>query len=136
MIDVLYYMYYLLYLKKMKDTQPHGRTVWALGCLFSMWVLSILNLILIFFFLYLMPLEYMITIGVLILGVFYWVYLKKKRGKIVVEKMKPLIGGNFRLSVAFAISFLVVTFIIFIATAVMGKYMLQFVKPMSQMVFD
>ena len=31
MIDVLYYMYYLFYLKVFEDTQPHGRTAWALG---------------------------------------------------------------------------------------------------------
>lgn len=136
MIDVLYYMYYLFYLKKLKDTQPHGRTVWALSFICSMLVIAILNLILIFFFLYLMPIEYMFAIGLLILGILYWIYLRKKRGKIVVENMKPLIGGSFRLSVIFAILFFVIIFIMFIVTAVVGKYMLQFVKPMSQIIFD
>ena len=28
---ILIDMYYLFYLKKQKDTQPHGKTVWALS---------------------------------------------------------------------------------------------------------
>ena len=135
MIDVLYYMYYLFYLKVLKDTQPHGRTVWTLSFICSMFVISILDLILIFFFLYLMPVEYMYAIVLLILGVFYWIYLRKKRGKMVVEKMKPLIRGSFRLSVMFAILSFVMIFAMFLSSAVMGKYMYQLVEPMSRMVF-
>lgn len=54
---------------------------------------------------------------------------------MVVEKMKPLIRGSFRLSVMFAILSFVMIFAMFLSSAVMGKYMYQLVEPMSRMVF-
>jgi len=50
MMDVLYYYIYLFYVKVISDNQPHSRTVWALGFLFSLIINFSLDMGLAFFF--------------------------------------------------------------------------------------
>lgn len=135
MIDVLYYMYYLFYSKKLKEADLHWNTVWFLGIFFSYWVFFAIDLFFLFFFLYLIPLEFGLTITASGVLLFYWIYSKRGRGKFVVEKKKPLIRGSFRLSVIWAILFFVITFVMIFSSGSMGKYMYQLVEPMSRMVF-
>ena len=52
MMDVLYYYIYLFYVKVMSDNQPHSRTVWALGFLFSLIINCPLDMGLAYFFSY------------------------------------------------------------------------------------
>ena len=51
-MDVLYYYIYLFYVKVMSDNQPHSRTVWALGFLFSLIINCPLDMGLAYFFSY------------------------------------------------------------------------------------
>ena len=103
MIDVLYYMYYLFYSKKITVNFPHLNTLGTLCYIFMFWEVSIVEFISTFFFLYHVPVG--IHNMILLLGnvLIIWIYGIKKRGKYVVKKKKPLIRGSFRLSAIFAI---------------------------------
>ena len=119
-------MYYLFYLKKLKDEEPHARTIWFLGIFFSYWVFCAIDLFLLFFFLYSISLEFALAICFLGVLLFYWIYSKNGRGKFVVEERKLLIRGSFCLSVIWAILFFVITVTMFLSLAFMR--MMNYIK--------
>lgn len=89
MIDVLYYMYYLFYSKKLKEADPHWSTIWFLGIFFSYWVFCAIDLFLLFFFLYSISLECALTIFFLGVLLFYWKYMYQ-----LVEPMSRMVFGG------------------------------------------
>ena len=68
MMDVFYYYIYLFYVKVMSDNQPHSRTVWALGFLFSLIINCPLDMGLAYFFSYTLSIFQLISMSFLFLG--------------------------------------------------------------------
>ncbi|WP_285815305.1 hypothetical protein [Phocaeicola sartorii] len=135
MIDVLYYMYYLFYSKKITVNFPHLNTLGTLCYIFMFWEVSIVEFISTFFFLYHVPVG--IHNMILLLGnvLIIWIYGIKKRGKYVVKKKKPLIRGSFRLSAIFAILLFIMSFVIPIIMIEVTKDMKEYVEPMYRVLF-
>ncbi len=89
MIDVLYYMYYLFYSKKLKEADHHWSTIWFLGIFFSYWVFCAIDLFLLFFFLYSISLGCALAIFFLGVLLFYWIYMYQ-----LVEPMSRMVFGG------------------------------------------
>lgn len=128
MIDVLYYMYYLFYSKKVTVNFPHLNALGTLCYIFMFWEVSIVEFVSTFFFLYHVPVW--IHNMILLLGnvLIIWIYGIKERGKYVVKKKKPLIRGSFRLSVIFAILLFIMSFVIPIIMIEVTKDISFFIK--------
>ena len=99
MMDVLYYYIYLFYVKIMFDDQPHSRTVWALGFLFSLIINCPLDMGLAYFFGYTLSVFQMVSITALLMLLFYFKYYKSGRGKQIVKKEKPKFFGSNTVSI-------------------------------------
>ena len=108
MMDVLYYYIYLFYVKVMSDNQPHSRTVWALGFLFSLIINFSLDTGLAFFFGYTLSVFQMVSIAALLMLLFYFKYYKSGKGKRIVKKEKPKFFGSNTASIILTILFFLI----------------------------
>ena len=108
-MDVLYYYIYLFYVKIMFDDQPHSRTVWALGFLFSLIINCPLDMGLAYFFGYTLSVFQMVSITALLMLFFYFKYYKSGKGKRIVEKEKPKFFGSNTASIILTILFFLIS---------------------------
>ena len=107
-MDVLYYYIYLFYVKVISDNQPHSRTVWALGFLFSLIINFSLDMGLAFFFGYTLSVFQMVSITALLILLFYFKYYKSGKGKRIVKKEKPKFFGSNTASIILTILFFLI----------------------------
>jgi len=104
----LYYIY-LFYVKVISDNQPHSRTVWALGFLFSLIINCPLDMGLAYFFSYTLSIFQLISITALLMLLFYFKYYKSGRGKQIVKKEKPKFFGSNTASIILTILFFLIS---------------------------
>ena len=108
-MDVLYYYFYLFYVKVISDNQPHSNTVWALGFLFSLIINFSLDMGLAFFFGYTLSVFQMVSITALLMLLFYFKYCKSGRGKQIVKKEKPKFFVSNTVSIILTILFFLIS---------------------------
>ena len=122
MMDVLYYYIYLFYVKVISDNQPHSRTIWALGYLFSLIINGLIEIPLAYFFnCYLSTIQKVIII-IIVITLFYLKYDRSGKGIRIVEKEKPKFFGSNTASIILTILFFLISMLfLFFKVEVMIK---------------
>ena len=125
MIDVLYYYFFLFYVKVMSDDQPHSRTIWALGVAFSFIINGLIDIPLAYFFGCYLSTVQKVIIAVLLLLLFYLKYYKNGRGKRIVEIEKPKFFGSKRVSIVITILFFLISMLFLFFSADVVRKILE-----------
>ena len=121
-MDVLYYYIYLFYAKLMPDSQPHSRTVWALGAASAFIINGLIDIPLTYFFnCYLSTIQKVIILVILLLF-FYLKYYRSGKGIRIVKKEKPKFFGSNTASIILTILFFLISMLfLFFKVEVMIK---------------
>jgi len=123
-MDVIYYHCFVYFSKKIKDTDPHLRTCFALSVAESIIPIGIIDVIALKYYCYKVEIWMMFSVFVVICAFNCWVYIIRGKGKEVIGN-KPLYFNNKRFSVVFTILFFLITFSWLFWGSIYGKYLLD-----------
>ena len=122
MMDVLYYYIYLFYVKVISDNQPHSRTVWALGFIFSLIINGLIDIPLAYFFNCYLSIIQKVIIIIIVMTLFYLKYDRSGKGIRIVKKEKPKFFGSKIASIILTVLFFLISMLfLFFKVEVMIK---------------
>ncbi len=98
MLDGIYYYYYLLYTKIIKDNQIHSTVVFVIELLLGLIINGILNIYLAVFFKYMLAPWMMLSFGFIFIFMIYLKYYRSGRGKRLVKTKILNIKNLYRIS--------------------------------------
>jgi len=121
-IKILYFYYFSFY--KKVDDEPHAMTVFALSFSQSLLLEFIVQIIFAHFFCYFFSTWPMIAIGVVLLAINYFIFIKSGISKKIVKSPPPIII-NQTCTKALVILFFIITFSFLFLTPILTKSMLE-----------
>jgi len=128
MMDVLYYYIYLFYAKVISDNQPHSRTIWALGFIFSLIINGLIDIPLAYFFNCYLSIIQKVIIIIIVMTLFYLKYDRSGKGIRIVKKEKPKFFGSNTASIILTILFFLISMFFLFFSADIVREILEMKK--------
>ena len=122
MIKVLYYYYYLFYTKIIPDNEPHATTIFTLGFTVSLIINGLLDILLTSFFDLISEMWIKVLIFIASVIILYFAFGKSGKGKIIVEKEKPMIRNNQTVSIIYTVFIFVLGLFFLFVTPLITKH--------------
>ena len=113
-IRVLYYYYYLFYKKIWRENNPHLVTILSLSFMFSLFVNGFIDILIASFFGFSLTKYYKMGVLIVITIIMHYIFLRNRKGEIIVSKEKPQIKNDFiskTMSILFFILAMVLLFL-------------------------
>lgn len=121
MMNVLYYYYYLFYTKIIPDNEPHATTIFTLGFTISLIINGLLDILLTLFFDLISEMWIKVLIFIASIIILYFAFGKSGKGKIIVEKEKPMIRNNQTVSIIYTVFIFVLGLFFLFVTPLITK---------------
>ena len=94
-IDVLYYQFYIFYKTVLKIKDPDIATMLAISEIVIVPILLILFFVLAINYQYVMPFYLFLGLDAILIMPFYYYFIKKRKGELIIQKMPLLLGSRF-----------------------------------------
>ena len=107
-MKVIYYYSFLFYTKILSDDEPHATVIFTLSFTLAISIIGIINIILAYLIDNDLNIYEMIGIFITILGINYWVFIRKGRAKEIIKE-KPRFFNNHKISILVTILYFIIT---------------------------
>jgi hypothetical protein len=123
-MKVFYYYYYLFYTKILPEQSPYATTTFALSISQSLFLVSVINIMIAFLFCLFLKRWEMIGLTLFILIINYWIFNKKGWAlQIIIDR--PKFFNSNKISIMLTILFFIITFLTFCVSVFFIKHILQ-----------